>query len=247
MTDIILCGSNGHMGKTIASLVSEREDVNIVAGVDIKNDLTADFPVYTKISSVKEKADVVIDFSHPSLLSDILDYCIKTKTAAVIATTGNDENNINMIKNASKKCPIFFSYNMSIGINLITDLIVKAQSVLGEQFDIEIVEKHHNKKIDAPSGTAIMLADSLNRNNNYDLVYDRHTKRQPRSKKEIGISSVRGGTIVGEHSVIFAGTDETIEIKHSAYSKRVFAVGAINASVWLSCQANGLYSMKDMI
>lgn len=247
MTKIILCGCNGHMGKTIADVVLTRDDVKIVAGVDIKNDLTADFPVYSKIGSVKEKADVIIDFSHPSLLSEILDYSIATETAAVIATTGNDEKNIKMIHDASEKCPIFFSYNMSLGINLITDLIVKAQSILGDQFDIEIVEKHHNKKIDAPSGTALMLADALNSNNDYVNVYDRHSVRAPRSKNEIGISSVRGGTIIGEHSVIFAGTDETIEIKHTAFSKKVFAVGAVNAGIWLAKQTAGLYSMKNMI
>ncbi len=247
MTDIILCGCNGHMGKTIISLVAERNDVNIVAGVDIKNDLTADFPVYSTINAVKEKADVLIDFSHPSLLDSILSYCINTKTPALIATTGNNDDNIKKIQDASKLIPLFFSYNMSLGINLITDLIVKAQSVLGDQFDIEIIEKHHNKKIDAPSGTAIMLADALNQNNQYHNVYERHSVSKPRDKKEIGISSVRGGTIVGEHSVIFAGTDETVEIKHTAFSKKVFAVGAINASVWLKSQPNGLYSMKDMI
>lgn len=247
MTDIILCGCNGHMGKTIISVISERDDINIVAGVDIKNDLTASFPVYSTISAVKEKADAVIDFSHPSLLSSILDYCVKTNTPALIATTGNDDDNIKMIHNASKNIPLFFSYNMSLGINLITDLIVKAKSVLGDQFDIEIIEKHHNKKIDAPSGTAIMLANALNSNSEYEYIYDRQSVRKPRKKNEIGISSVRGGTIVGEHSVIFAGTDEMIEIKHTAFSKKVFAVGAVNAAIWLKNQRNGIYSMKDMI
>jgi len=247
MTDIILCGCNGHMGKTIIEIVSARDDINIIAGVDIKNDLTADFPVYSTISAVKEKADAVVDFSHPSLLDSILEYCVKTNTPALIATTGNDENNVMKIHDASQLVPIFFSYNMSLGINLITDLIVKAQSVLGDQFDIEIVEKHHNKKIDAPSGTAIMLADALCSCGDYEKVYDRHSVRKPRDKKEIGISSVRGGTIVGEHSVIFAGTDETIEIKHTAFSKKVFAVGAVNAAIWLKKQPKGIYSMKDMI
>ena len=247
MTDIILCGCNGHMGKTIISVAEERNDINIIAGVDIKNDLTANFPVYSTIESVKEKADVVIDFSHPSLLSAILKYCKTNKTPVLVATTGNDEDNINKIHDAVKDIPIFFSYNMSLGINLITDLIVKAQTVLGDQFDIEIIEKHHNKKIDAPSGTAIMLANALNSNGDYENIYDRHSVRKARSKKEIGISSLRGGTIVGEHSVIFAGTDETIEIKHTAFSKKVFAVGAVNAAIWLKGQPIGLYSMKDMI
>lgn len=247
MINIILCGCNGHMGKTIADVVKSRDDIKIVAGVDIKNDLTADYPVYNNISSVNESADAIVDFSHPSLLGDILDYSIKTQTAAVICTTGNSEENIKLIHNASKKCPIFFSYNMSLGINLITELIVKAQSVLGDQFDVEIIEKHHNMKIDAPSGTALMLADALKECADYENVYNRHEVRRPRSKKEIGISSVRGGTIVGEHTVLFAGTDETIEITHTAFSKKVFAVGALNAAKWLSSQQAGLYSMKDMI
>lgn len=247
MTKIILCGCNGHMGKTITDIVTSRDDVEIVAGVDIRDDLATEYPVYTSIVQVNEKADVIIDFSHPSLISDIVEYSVKTKIPAVICTTGNDEENIKLIKDISKVCPIFFSYNMSLGINLMTDLIVKAQSVLGDQFDIEIIEKHHNKKIDAPSGTALMLAESLKNNDDYDFVYDRYSTRKPRSKKEIGISSVRGGTIVGEHSVIFAGTDETIEITHTAFSKKVFAVGAINAAVWLKNQNPGLYSMKDML
>ena len=247
MTKIILCGCNGHMGKTITDMIKSRDDIDIVAGVDIRNDLSADYPVYTDIMQVHEKADAIIDFSHPSLLSNIITYGVKNNTPSVICTTGNDEENIELINKASMKCPIFFSYNMSLGINLMTDLITKAQTILGEQFDIEIIEKHHNKKIDAPSGTALMLADSLKKNGNYDIVYDRHSSRKSRSKNEIGISSIRGGTIVGEHSVIFAGTDETIEITHTAFSKKVFATGAINAAVWLKDQLPGLYSMKDMI
>ena len=247
MTNIILCGCNGHMGKTITDVVNTRDDINIVAGVDIRNDLSADYPVYSKISLVKEKADAVIDFSHPSLLDDILSYCKNTNTPAVICTTGNSDENILKIHKASAVCPVFFSYNMSLGINLMTELIVKAQSVLGDQFDIEIIEKHHNKKIDAPSGTALMLADALKANGEYESVFERKSVRKPRSKNEIGITSVRGGTIVGEHTVLFAGTDETIEIKHTAFSKKVFAVGAVNAAIWLSEQKPGIYSMKDMI
>ena len=247
MTEILLCGCQGYMGRTITQLAKERNDVKIIAGVDLKNDLTTDYPIYTKISEVKENVDVIIDFSHPSLLESILDYSVDKNVPVVIATTGNSDDDIKRIEKASLNVPVFFTYNMSVGVNLITELAKKAQSILSDQFDIEIIEKHHNKKIDAPSGTAIMIANALNENDNYNLVFDRHSVRQPRDKKEIGISSVRGGTIVGEHSVIFAGTDEVIELKHSAYSKKVFAVGAVNAAVWLKNQTNGLYNMKDII
>lgn len=235
------------MGKTITELVNERQDMQIIAGVDIKNDLTADYPIYSSIDDVTEKADVIIDFSHPSLLNGILSYAINHKTPAVIATTGNSQADIKNIETASAKCPIFFSYNMSLGISLITELAVKAKEILGDSFDIEIIEKHHNKKIDAPSGTAIMLANAINSDGDYSYTYDRHLKREPRKSNEIGISSVRGGSIVGEHSVIFAGVDEVIEIKHTAYSKKIFATGALNAAKWLVKQANGLYSMKDLV
>lgn len=247
MTEIILCGCQGHMGKTVTELAKEQNDVKIVAGVDIKNDLTADYPIYSDINDIREKADVIIDFSHPSLLDSILTYAKSKNLPAVIATTGNTKEDIENIKSSSSVCPIFFSYNMSIGISLITELAVKAKAILGDSFDIEIIEKHHNKKVDAPSGTAIMLADALNKDGDYSLVYDRHSVKQPRSKREIGISSVRAGSIVGEHSVIFAGIDEVIEIKHTAYSKKIFAAGALNAAKWLISRPSGLYSMKDII
>lgn len=247
MIRIILCGSSGQMGKTISELVLSRDDMKIVAGVDFKNPLTDNFPVYSSIKDVKEQADVLIDFSHPSLLCDILEYCKQKNMPAVIATTGIDNSGIELINSYSKNIPIFFTYNMSLGINLLTELIQKAQSVLGDDFDIEIIEKHHNKKIDAPSGTAIMLANALNENSKYVNVYDRHSVSKKRDKNEIGISSVRGGTIVGEHTVIFAGTDETIELTHTAYSKKVFATGSINAAKWLYNKEAGIYSMKDLI
>jgi len=247
MTEIILCGCQGNMGKTITQLAKERDDIKIIAGVDLKNDLTTDYPIYSTISDVKEKADVIIDFSHPSLLDSILQYAKSTKTAVVIATTGNTNADITKIEQTAKSVPVFFTYNMSLGINLITELAIKAKTILGNQFDIEIIEKHHNKKIDAPSGTAIMLANALNDCGEYDLVFDRHSIRKAREKNEIGISSLRGGTIVGEHSVIFAGTDEVVEIKHTAFSKKVFAIGAINASTWLKNQVPGLYDMKNII
>ncbi len=247
MTKIILCGCQGYMGKTITQIVSERNDSTIVAGVDIKNDLTTDYPIFSNINDISIEADVIIDFSHPSLLDSILNFAKNNQLPTLIATTGNSDTDIAKIELASKECPIFFSYNMSLGISLIAELAAKAKSILGKQFDIEIIEKHHNKKIDAPSGTAIMLANALNTDNEYEYIYDRHAERKPRSKNEIGISSLRGGTIVGEHSVIFAGNDEVIEIKHTAFSKKVFAEGAINAANWLKNKPNGLYNMKHII
>lgn len=247
MTKILLCGCQGFMGKTITQIVSESEDATIVAGVDIKNDLTTSYPIFSDINDVTEKADVIIDFSHPSLLSKILEYSKQNSIPAVLATTGYSEDDIKTINEYSKYVPLFFTYNMSLGINLITELAVKAKEILGNGFDIEIIEKHHNKKIDAPSGTAIMLANALNSDNEFEYVYDRQSVKKARSKNEIGICSIRGGTIVGEHSVIFAGNDEVVEIKHSAYSKKVFAVGAVNAAKWLKHQNKGLYSMKNII
>lgn len=247
MTKILLCGCQGFMGRTITEMVKDRTDCQIAVGVDLRNDLTTDYPIYSDINDVKEKVDVIIDFSNPALLNDILDYSIKNNVPAVLATTGNSEENIKSIKKASKLVPLFFTYNMSLGINLITELSIKAKEILGSDFDIEIIEKHHNKKIDAPSGTAIMLANAINSDGEYTYVYDRHSVKKQRDKNEIGISSLRGGTIVGEHSVIFAGNDEVIEIKHTAFSKKVFATGAINAALWLKNQTAGLYDMKNII
>ncbi len=234
------------MGKTITELAKEKDGLEIVAGVDLKNDLTASYPIYSEIADVREQADVIIDFSHPSLLESILSYATEQSIPAIIATTGNGEAEIEKIHAAAEKIPMFFTYNMSLGINLLTGLAAKAKEVLGDGFDIEIIEKHHNKKIDAPSGTALMLADAVN-DGSFEYVYDRHSKREARGKKEIGISSVRGGSIVGEHSVIFAGTDEVVELKHTAYSKKVFAAGALSAAAWLINRPAGLYDMKDMM
>lgn len=247
MVNILLCGCQGNMGKMITQTASERSDLKIIAGVDIKNDLSTDYPIYNNIFDVKEKADVIIDFSHPSLLSGIIEYATSNSIPVIFATTGYSQQDIVYIKKTSLNIPTFFTANMSLGINLLKGLVTKAAKTLGDGFDIEIIEKHHNKKIDSPSGTALLLADAINDNNQFEYIYDRQKIKQARTKKEIGISSVRGGTIVGEHSVIFAGTDEVIELKHSAYSKRVFAVGALNAAIWLANKEPGLYSMENMI
>lgn len=249
MTNIILTGACGKMGKNIQNIVSARDDCKIVAGVDIYNDGTASFPIYPKIDEVKEKADVIIDFSNPALLDSLLKYSEEKSTALVIATTGFDECQKMKINNASKNVPIFFTYNMSIGINLLANLAKKAVQVLGNDFDIEIVEQHHNLKIDAPSGTALMLADAINEELEKPMKYeyDRHSKREKRTKNEIGIHSIRGGTIVGEHEIIFAGIDENITLSHSARSKEVFAVGAVNAAVFMNGKTAGMYDMEQLI
>ncbi|MBQ8010836.1 MAG: 4-hydroxy-tetrahydrodipicolinate reductase, partial [Oscillospiraceae bacterium] len=207
---ILISGANGKMGHAVAAAVSGREDCKVSAGVDLYTKQYADFPIFEKLSDVTEKPDVVIDFSNPAILDDLLDYCLVNGVPCVLATTGYSEEQIAKIRKASASIPVFFSFNMSLGINLLVQLAKKAVSILGGQFDIEIVEKHHNQKIDAPSGTAIMLADAINGelNNEYHYVYDRHSQRQKREPKEIGMHAIRGGTIVGEHDIIFAGHDE---------------------------------------
>lgn len=248
MTDIILCGANGKMGKVIRDIVAKRDDCRIAAGIDL-NTQSDSFPIYSSFDEIKEDADVIIDFSNPALLNDLLDFAVKKSMPVVIATTGYDESQKKQIEEASRKTSVFFTYNMSLGINLLANLAKKAVQVLGDGFDIEIIEKHHNQKIDAPSGTALMLADAiceeLNKPMKYE--YDRHSKREKRTKNEIGMHAVRGGTIVGEHEIMFAGRDEIITLSHSARSKEVFAVGAVNAALFLKDKPAGMYSMKEMI
>lgn len=249
MTRIILCGCFGKMGRVISQLVSERPDCEIAAGVDLSAGNAA-FPVYTKIGDVTEPADVIIDFSHPSLLTPILGYAAQhSGIPAVLCTTGYSTEQVQALKAASEKQPIFYSRNMSLGINLLIELSKKAAKVLGDDFDIEIIEKHHNQKIDAPSGTALMLADAIAsvRNEETEYTYDRHAQRKKREKSEIGLHAVRGGTIVGEHEVIFAGNHELITLSHSAQSKELFAAGAVNAAVFMNGKSAGLYDMSDMI
>lgn len=246
---IILCGCNGKMGHVIRSCVAGRDDAEIVAGIDLTPDSSAGFPIFQKISDCNVTADVLIDFSHPSLLADILNFASARQLPAVLATTGYSAEQIEQIKAVSQKTAVFFTFNMSLGVNLLVELAKKATAVLGGQFDIEIIEKHHNQKIDAPSGTAIMLADAINEagENRYQYVYDRHAVVKKRDANEIGIHAVRGGTIVGEHEVIFAGRDEILSLKHTAMSKEIFAVGAVNAAVYLAGQSAGLYNMQNML
>lgn len=248
MKKIILCGANGKMGHVIRNIVAADNECEIVAGVDINTEST-DFPIYSEIDSVKENADVIIDFSNPALLNSLLEYSTAKKIPVVIATTGFDDDQKKQIENAATKNGVFFTYNMSLGINLLATLAKKAVDVLGNDFDIEIIEKHHNQKIDAPSGTALMLADAICEEIDKPMKYeyDRHSKREKRSKNEIGMHAVRGGTIVGEHEIIFAGRDEIITLSHSARSKEIFAVGAVNAAKYMVGKGAGLYTMKDLI
>ena len=239
MTGIILSGCNGKKGKAVTKSVAENDSCEIVGGIDIFAESLNGYPVFQTPSAVSDettkKADVIIDFSNPSALAGLLEYAVKNSIPAVISTTGLNDAQINLIKDASQKIPVFFSANMSLGVNLVCELAKKAAAVLGDSFDIEIIEMHHNQKIDAPSGTALMIADSikeeLDESTKYE--YDRHSKREKRTKNEIGIHAVRGGTITGEHQIIFAGLDEIITISHSARSKELFATGAISAAKFI--------------
>ncbi|MBE6823967.1 MAG: 4-hydroxy-tetrahydrodipicolinate reductase [Ruminococcaceae bacterium] len=247
MTDIILNGCNGKMGAAVTKAVSERNDCRIVAGVDLYGD-NINYKVFRSFSEVDIKADVIIDFSNPSVLDSMLSYAKDNRTPMIICTTGFSDTQVEQIKEASKNVAIFYSGNMSLGINLIIELSKKAAAVFSNNFDVEIIEKHHNQKIDAPSGTALMIADAIaDVLPDSQYVYDRHSYRQKRSKNEIGIHAVRGGTIVGEHEVIFAGHDEILSLKHQALSKDVFAVGAVNAAVYLKDKQSGMYDMGDLL
>lgn len=247
MTKIILSGCAGHMGRVITALVNGKDNAEIVAGVDLNTEANLGYPIYANINDVKEDADVVIDFSHVSVLDSILTFAKNNRsTALVLCTTGYTPEQVEKIKETSKESPVFYSRNMSIGINLLIELSKKAKAVLGDDFDVEIIEKHHNQKLDAPSGTALMIADAI-ADDDTVYTYDRHAVRKKREKTEIGISSVRGGTIVGEHEVIFAGNNEVITLSHSAQSKDLFAAGAVNAAIFMSGKAAGLYDMSAMI
>ena len=248
MIKAILCGASGKMGGFVAAAAEADGEIQIVAGVDKINN-GAKFPIFSAFSDINVKADVIIDFSNPTLLDSLLDYAEKTNTPAVIATTGYIDTQIEKIKSAAQKVPIFFTFNMSLGVNLIASLAKKAAQILGDDFDIEIIEKHHNQKLDAPSGTAIILAIAVNSvfDDKLNNEYDRHSVRRKRPKNEIGIHSVRGGTIVGEHDVIFAGHDEVVTISHSAQSKEVFAVGSVRAAKFLYNKQLGLYDMNSIM
>lgn len=249
MTEIILCGCNGKMGRVISDSISHRDDCKIVAGIDLNTETVYSYPVYNNFEDVRESADVIIDFSHPSLLGKLLDFAKAKKLPLVLATTGFSASQTEAIKKAATDIPLFFTFNMSLGINLLVALSKKAASVLEGNFDIEIIEKHHNQKLDAPSGTAIMLAEAINNtlDNKMMYEYDRHSKREKRQENSIGIHSIRGGNIVGEHEVIFAGHDEVVTLSHKATSKEVFAIGAIKAALYMKGKSSGLYDMNNII
>jgi len=250
MTKIIISGCNGRMGQAVTALCKGKEDIKIVAGFDVNTVKLNDYPVYADPMEFNGEADVIIDFSAPASLINLLNYCTDKKMPCILCTTGYSDEQLVQIKQRSNSIPLFRSGNMSLGINLLTGLVRKAASVLGQDFDVEVIERHHRMKVDAPSGTALMLADAAAGALPYEteFVFDRHSVRQKRGDREIGISSVRGGTIVGEHEVIFAGPDEVIELKHSAASRSVFANGAISAAKFMAkVKEPGLYDMNDVL
>lgn len=250
MIRVIMHGCNGKMGQVISGLVAEDANLTMVAGIDPRDDGHNPYPVFADIADCDVEADVLIDFSTASVIDKLLDYCVEKKLPCVLCTTGLSPEQLERVNKASEQVAILKSANMSLGINLLLKMLKEAAGVLAPAgFDIEVVEKHHNLKVDAPSGTALALADSINEEfgNSYEYVYDRSAKREKRSKKEIGISAVRGGTIVGDHDVIFAGTDEVITFSHTAYSKSVFAKGAVQAAKFLSGKTCGMYNMSHVI
>lgn len=249
MVSIALVGCNGRMGKAVSEAVAARNDCKILFGADPFGTSAYEYPVYKSLMESEAKADVIIDFSNPALLDDILEYAVKYNTPCVICTTGFSADEINKINKTSEKVAVFRSGNMSLGINLLIELSKEAAKLLGNDFDIEIIEKHHNQKLDAPSGTALMLADGISEvlEEEPQYVYDRHSYRKKRAKNEIGIHAVRGGTIVGEHEVVFAGHDEVVSLTHQAQSREVFAVGAVNAAIYLASQGAGMYNMSNLL
>ena len=250
MINILMNGCNGKMGQMITGLVKEDDQVTIAAGVDTYQGVQNTYPVFDTIGKCDVDVDVVIDFSNAAALERVLTYCIEKQVPVILCSTGYSEEQLRKISEASEKVAVLKSANMSLGINLLLKMLKDAAKVLSPVgYEIELVEKHHNQKLDAPSGTAIALADSINDalNNEFDYVYDRSQVRKKREKKEIGISAVRGGTIVGEHEVIFAGTDEVIEFKHTAYSRSVFGKGAVEAAKYLAGKPAGMYDMGDVI
>ena len=249
-TKIIMHGCNGAMGQVISRLAAEDENVEIVAGLDIADKGLYEYPVYVDPVDCQVQADVIVDFSVAPPVDRLLDFALEKKLPLVLCTTGLNEAQLKRVDEAAKEIPLLRSANMSLGVNLVFKLAAAAASVLAKNgYDIEIVEKHHNKKLDAPSGTALAIADAMNEVLNHEYTYkmDRSNMHERRDPKEIGIQAVRGGNIVGEHEVFFCGTDEVVEIRHTAYSNAIFGKGAIEAAVYLKDKAPGMYSMADVI
>ena len=250
MIKILMHGCNGRMGQMISGLVRDEEEMMIAAGVDTYQGVSNEYPVFGSIDACDDDVDVVIDFSNAAAADAVMEYCAKRQIPLVFCTTGLSEEQLQKLEDTAKQTAVLKSANMSLGINLLLKLLKDAAKVLAPAgYDIEIVEKHHNQKLDAPSGTALALADSINEamDGSYVYTYDRSQVRRRREKKEIGISAVRGGTIVGEHEVLFAGLDEVIELKHTAYSRSVFGKGAVEAARFLAGKPAGMYDMSDVI
>lgn len=250
MINVIMHGCNGRMGQMISHIAAEDEEIKIVAGIDIYDEQKNDYPVFKSIADCNIEADAVIDFGAAAAIDGLLDWCVEKQMPVVVCTTGLSEEQLSKLNGAGKKIAILRSANMSLGINMLMKLLQEAANILAPAgFDIEIVEKHHKMKVDAPSGTAIALADAINeaRGNEYAYVYDRSGVRQKRGGKELGISAVRGGSIVGEHEIIFAGQDEVITFTHTAYSRALFGKGAVQAAKFLKGKPAGLYTMGDVI
>lgn len=250
MVKVIMHGCNGKMGRMITGIVAGDENVQIVAGVDGYTGVANEYPVFDCIDKCDVEADVIIDFSNAAAVDGLLDYCIAKNMPVVLCTTGLSDEQTTKMKESTERVAVLKSANMSLGINTLFKLLKNATKTLAPAgYDIEIVEKHHNQKLDAPSGTALALADSINEamDDAYEYTFDRSQVRQKRQKNEIGISAVRGGTIVGEHEIIFAGEDEVIEFKHTAYSRAVFGKGAVEAAKFLAGKPAGLYDMGDVI
>ena len=250
MTRIIMNGCNGKMGRYITDIVAKDENTTMVAGIDPYDGVANTYPVFAKISDCDVEGDVIIDFSNVNAVEELLDYAVAKNVGVVLCTTGLTEDLLKKIEETSKKIPVLKSANMSLGVNMLLEMLQPITKILAPAgFDIEIVEKHHNQKLDAPSGTALALADSINEamDKVYEYKYDRSQEMKKRDAKELGISAVRGGNIVGEHEIIFAGQDEVIEIKHTAYSKALFAKGSVEAAKFLAGKPAGLYNMQDVI
>ncbi len=250
MIKVLMHGCNGKIGQTISRIIKNHPELELVAGIDPYLSISNPFPVYKNIEDCTTKVDVIIDFSTASAVKPLVNFAAQHKIPVVICTTGLSQEDIDFIHETSKNLPIFFSANMSLGVNLLIALAKRAAEVLSDSaFDIEIIEKHHNQKIDAPSGTALAIADAINEtlDEKYTYCYDRSQVRKKRPQKEIGIHAVRGGTIVGEHEILFAGNDEFISLTHQATSKEVFAVGALKAAKFLWHKENGLYNMSDLL
>ena len=248
MIRVLLSGASGRLCTTIGRLAADRNDIEILGGIDVQPAAGSPYPVWRDYTELPSVPDVIVDCSHHTAVGGLLSYAKANHVPVVICTTGHTEEETALIHDAASCIPVLHSRNMSLGINLLSELVKKTAAVLGQDYDIEILEMHHNRKLDAPSGTALMLAEAAaeGRDGESEFVYDRHTVRKAREKKEIGISSIRGGTIVGEHEVIFAGTDEVIKLSHSAGSRDLFAVGAIKAALYLAGQPSGFYTMADV-